>query len=260
MSIYGARATDFLPSGGLVMVVGNYGSGKTEVAVNMALRMSERGAGVSIADLDIVNPYFRCREARDLMEAHGIRVVIPPGAQVSGDLPIILPEIKGMLRPAEGRASIFDVGGDPVGARVLSSFREHLDGAPYELWQVINSRRPFTGDVAGCLRMRAEIEESSRLKVTGLIANSHLVGETTTEVILEGHRLAREVSEAGKVPVVFVTAMAELADSPELDAIDAPVFRIERRMLPPWLRACDEREDPTMPAARPVPLGRAREF
>jgi hypothetical protein len=203
----------------------------------MAIRMSERGAGVSIADLDIVNPYFRCREARDLMEAHGIRVVIPPGAQVSGDLPIIMPEIKGMLRPPEGRASVFDVGGDPVGARVLSSFREHLGGSPYELWQVINSRRPFTGDVAGCLRMRAEIEESSRLRVTGVIANSHLVTETTAQVILEGYALAREVSEAAGVPVVCVTAMGALADTPELDAIEAPIFRLDRLMLPPWLKS-----------------------
>ena len=239
------------------MVVGNYGSGKTEVAVNMAIAMARAGRSVSIADLDIVNPYFRCREAQALMEAEGIRVVVPPGSQAAADLPIIVPEIKGMLHPSEGNISLFDVGGDPVGAKLLSSFHAHLGGAPYELWQVINSRRPFTRDLAGCLKMREELEHSSRLKVTGLIANSHLVTETTAEVILEGYALARETGRAAGIPVAFLTAMGALADDPALDAIDVPILALERHMLPPWLKpaaGADDRE--VLPAGRAVPLGR----
>jgi len=118
MTTHVARATDFLSNDRLVMVVGNYGSGKTEIAVNIAIEMAQMGMSVSIADLDIVNPYFRCREAQALMEAHGIRVVVPPGSQAAADLPIIVPQIKGMLRPSEGTVSLFDVGGDPGGARL----------------------------------------------------------------------------------------------------------------------------------------------
>lgn len=254
MTTHVACATDFLSNDRLVMVVGNYGSGKTEIAVNLAIEMARMGMSVSIADLDIVNPYFRCREAQALMEAHGIRVVVPPGAQAAADLPIIVPEIKGMLRPSEGNVSLFDVGGDPVGARLLSSFAPHLAGLRYELWQVVNSRRPFTRDLAGCLKMRDEIERASRLRVTGFFANSHLVTETTPDVILEGFALARAAAQASRVPVVCVTAMGPLADDPALGVIDAPIFPLTRQMLPPWLAPAARKE--TIPAARPVPLGR----
>ena len=258
------------------MVVGNYGSGKTEVSVNLALQYAHQGLKVQIADLDIVNPYFRSREARALMRAAGIRVVVPPGAQISADLPIVLPEISGMLQPPEGQVSLFDVGGDDVGARLLSTLAPKInrqtspalaDGASrsYELWQVINARRPFTDTVAGCLKMHEAIEGSSRLKITGLIANTHLIEETSAEVILEGWYLAREVGEKTGLPVVFVTAMEEMAASKELEEVDVPIFRLQRRMLPPWLaKQKDLKQQPlhhgegeeTVPAARSIPIGR----
>ena len=219
----------------LIAIVGNYGSGKTEVSVNLAIQLAAAGTRVQIADLDIVNPYFRCREARALMEAHGIRVVVPPGAQVWADLPIILPEIRGMLHPPAGTLSIFDVGGDDAGARSLAAFRTSLADGEYELWQVINARRPFTDTVEGCLGMRKAIEGASRLAVTGLLVNSHLIEETTAGDVLEGWRLAREVSARTGLPIRCVAVMASLADAPELAAIDAPLLRLRRYMLQPWL-------------------------
>jgi hypothetical protein len=230
-----SKRLDFVPGSSLIIIVGNYGSGKTEVAVNLALFLARQGRTVQIADLDIVNPYFRCREARALMESAGIRVVVPPGSQASADLPIVLPEIKGMLRPQGDQISIFDVGGDPVGARILSSYNDILRDEPYDLWQVINSRRPNTDTVAGCIAMGAGIEASSRLKITGLIVNSHLVSETTPAVILEGLRLAKEVSFQSGLPIKFVTAMWPLYDDPELDEIAVPILRLNRYLLPPWL-------------------------
>jgi hypothetical protein len=251
---------DFPPRERRVFIVGNYGSGKTEVAVNLALALRARGVAVRLADLDIVNPYFRSREARALLEAHGVRVVVPPGAQSFADLPIVLPEIQGMLEPRpEDGLSLFDVGGDDAGARMLSSLHDHLQGGGYALWQVLNSRRPFTDSVAGCLRMRAAIEQASRLRVTGLVSNAHLVTETTPAVIAEGLALAREVAEQGGVPLVFFTAMGELADHPQVVGLSAPLLRLERRMLPPWLRPAGTSQDaPDLPAARSAPLGRPR--
>jgi len=243
------------------MVVGAYGSGKTEISVNLAVAVASTGRKVQIADLDIVNPYFRCREARLLMEQHDIRVVVPPGAQEYADLPIVLPEIAGMLQPPEGVLTLFDVGGDEVGARVLASMRPRIIDGQYELWQVINSRRPFTGTVEGCLNMLREMELASRLRITGLLVNSHLIEQTTQDVVLEGWSLAREVAEKSGLPIRCVAAMEQLADAPEIAGIEAPLLRLQRHMLPPWLgpRVGDTStggRSETLPAARPTPIGK----
>jgi len=251
----------YTPCERLVMIVGNYGSGKTEVAVNLALRMAGAGLRVQIADLDIVNPYFRSREARALMVERGIRVVVPPGDQVYADLPIVLPEIKGMLDPEDGVFSLFDVGGDDAGARMLSSLREPIGDSPYALLQVINSRRPFTDTVEGCLKMQRAIEQASRLTVSGYIVNSHLIEQTTVEVVLEGYDLARRLSARSGVPVEFVSVMGNLAQHSEITGIDAPIMPLERIMLPPWLLTggksdSSRAESNDVPAARAKPIGK----
>jgi RecA/RadA recombinase len=240
----------------VVMVVGNYGSGKTEVAVNLALHLAKAGRTVQIADLDLVNPYFRSREARRLMEALGIRVVVPPGDQAFADLPIVLPEIRGMLHPPEGVLTLFDVGGDDVGARALAAFRPVIQEGAYQLWQVINARRPFTSTVEGCLRMQASIETASRLTVTGLLANTHLIEQTTPEIVVDGWRLAEKVAGRCGRPVRCVAVMEEHADDPALAEVTAPVLRMQRRMLPPWLQSGGPTADEDLPAARSVPIGK----
>ena len=246
------------PEDRVIAIVGNYGSGKTELAVNLALELSRAGRRVQIADLDLVNPYFRCRDARELMESHGIRVVVPPGAQAWADLPILLPEIRGMLRPPDGTVTIFDVGGDDAGARALASFRTSVAEGDYQLWQVINAKRPFTDTVAGCLAMRRTIEQASRWTVTALAINAHLIDETTIDTVLDGWRLAVAMRAETRLPIRFVAAMERLADSPALGVIDAPILRLRRHMLPPWLQPARVAADPAqiVPAARPIPIGR----
>lgn len=250
----------------LLAIVGGYGSGKTEVSVNLALGLAAAGATVQIADLDLVNPYFRCREARVLMAAAGIRVVVPPGSQAWADLPIVLPEIGGMLHPPEGTWSLFDVGGDDVGARALSAFRPQIREGEYDLLQVINSRRPFSDSVNACAVMRAAIEGASRLTVTGLIVNSHLCDETDADVVREGWELARDVSKAFDVPIRAVAVLDELADHEDLLPIEAPILRMRRYMVPPWIEAAPlDGAAPTttarphdltpLPAAAPRPIG-----
>ena len=225
---------DAAANGGLVMVVGNYGSGKTEVAVHLARRWARQGLKVSLADLDLVNPYFRCREARARLEEAGVRVVVPPPSLEWSDLPIMLPEIAGMLHPQPGHCSLFDVGGDDVGSRVLGSLHCALGSGPYELWQVINRNRPFTSTVGGCLQMQASIEQASRLKVTGLVGNSHLMEHTDARVVYDGYELARDVARSSGIPLRCVAVSAELAADPLLDSIEAPLLPIRRMMLPPW--------------------------
>ncbi|MBW1807629.1 MAG: cobalamin biosynthesis protein CbiA [Deltaproteobacteria bacterium] len=249
------KKAEILAKNRLLIIVGNYGSGKTEIAVNLAILLKQSGKFIQIADLDIVNPYFRCREAKKLMEDNGIRVVVPPPSQTWADLPIVVPEIKGMLNPAEDQLSIFDVGGDDAGAKLLSSFKESLGNSPYELWQVINSRRPFTDTVEGCLNMQASIEQASRLKVTGLIVNTHLMDETTPAVIVEGYELAQKVAGKSGLPIVFVGIMEEFIESEEIKQIQAPLLPLVRRMLPPWLRPQGNSAD-SDEWARPVPIGK----
>ncbi len=222
----------YSPRRRLIAIVGNYGSGKTEVAVNLALALAGKDS-VRIVDLDIVNPYFRCREARQEMEDRGIAVIYPKGEYHSADLPILLPEVKGAIEAPDG-LTILDVGGDDVGARVLSSLSAAITARPYDLLQVVNARRPFTSDVAGCLKMKADIESSSRVPVTGVISNTHLMEETDAGVILEGIALARETAAAAGVDLAFATADEGLAEEVARYPGLCPLLVIRRRMLPPW--------------------------
>lgn len=242
------------PNERVVVVVGAYGSGKTEIAVNLALGLARAGRRVQIGDLDLVNPYFRCREARELMESNGIRVVVPPGAQAFADLPIVMREIPAMLHPPEETVTILDVGGDDVGARSLAAFRPLLRDGDYELWQVLNAKRPFTEEPAACVQAIRSIETASRWAVSGLLSNAHLIDETTPDVVVEGWRVARDVARQTGLELRGVTVMGSLAADPALAELDAPVFELERHMLPPW--GPGEEDEKPLPAARPVPLGR----
>jgi hypothetical protein len=227
---------DAAADGRLLMVVGDYGSGKTEVAIHLARRWARQGKPVSLADLDLVNPYFRSREARADLEAAGVRLVAPEPRLEWSDLPILLPEISGLLRPSAGSCSLFDVGGDDVGSKVLASLRGALGAAPHELWQVINRSRPFTRSVGGCLRMMGSIEAAARLKVTGLVANTHLMEHTDARVVYDGYELAREVANSTGLPLRCVVVPAALVDDPLLDAIEAPLLPFRPVLLPPWKR------------------------
>ncbi len=253
--VRGDTAALLRPHERLVILVGAYGSGKTEVAVNLALQLAHAGHTVQLADLDLVNPYFRSREARRVMEQAGVRVVIPPGAQAFADLPIVVPEVMGLLRPAAGTVSLLDVGGDDVGARVLSSFRPLLTEGAYELWQVVNGNRPFTATVDGCLTQLRSLEQASRLAVTGLIGNTHLTDETSVETVRHGNALIADVARAAGVAVRAVAALTSIADRLDADELPAPLLRLERHMLPPWLTRSRVDAGGDTGAGRPMPIG-----
>jgi hypothetical protein len=224
-----------LPVASIVGFVGNYGSGKTEVAVNYALQVVETGRKLNIADLDIVNPYFRCREALEILEQHGIEVVVPRGANIHAELPILLPAVRGLLSRT-GEVSVLDVGGDDVGARALSHLAPDFPApGDYKLLQVINRQRPFTDSVEGCLRMRDQIEHSSRLRISGLVANNHLMDETTPEIIEEGYDFACAVAREAGVPIEMVVVAEDLVGEVNTRRIDEPLLLIDRRMTPPWV-------------------------
>jgi hypothetical protein len=223
----------------IVTIVGGFGSGKSEVSVNLSRYLATTcDQPVSIADLDIVNPYFRSREAAERLQEFGVRCIMPEGANRHSELPIILPEIRGAIEAsATGFGKlILDVGGDDLGARVLSSLADAFREGSYDLLLVLNANRPFTADVAGCIRMITEIEGASKLRFTGIVSNTHLMDETTGTIVLGGLELAREVGRSAGLPVVFLSAERSVLDEIEVDALDLPVLPLDRILLKPWER------------------------
>lgn len=222
-----------ITSKNIVLFTGNYGSGKSEIAVNFAMYCARLGNKVTIADLDIVNPYFRCREAREPLEKLGIRVAAPGGEFHSSELPIILPELRGIILKPEG-ITILDVGGDNVGATVLASFADVFRKVEYEMFFVLNKNRPFTGTVDGAVRIMREVEDASRLKITAIAGNTHLIDETTPENIAEGAVFAGQVSQAAGILVAFIGVMDKYLPAVKTMNIPYPLVPMTRLLLPPW--------------------------
>jgi hypothetical protein len=222
---------------GIIAVVGNYGSGKTEVSVNLAMRGRSHGLEVSIADLDLVNPYFRTREALAVLSGLGIEVIIPPERYLQADLPILTPAVAGMIRRPK-QLTLLDVGGDDVGARVLGALADSLRSTNVRVLQVVNPFRPLSNTAEGFLSMREGIEKASRMVVSGIIGNAHLVDETTVEDIYRGYGFMLSLSEASGLPLECVTVAEELFGKLDKDCFSCPLLPIKRQLVPPWKRAC----------------------
>jgi len=218
---------------GIVVIVGNYGSGKTEVSINLAVKRKHAGLDVCIADLDLVNPYFRTREARGSLSQLGIDVIVPPEAYLQADLPVLSPAIAGIIRQPS-QLTLLDVGGDGVGAAVLATLADSLREKRVHMLQVVNPFRPFTDTVEGCLETRDEIEKTSKMAVSGIIGNANLIEETTVEDIYWGHDFVKALSEESGLPLAFVTAVVELLPEIDSERFSCPLLSITRQLVPPW--------------------------
>lgn len=222
--------------GGIVGVVGNYGSGKTEISINLAVDRKRAGMDVRVADLDLINPYFRTREAKAPLNELGIDVVVPTKEYLQADLPILSPAIAGMIRkPAQ--LTLLDVGGDDVGSTVLASLADHLKAQTVRLLQVVNPYRPFTQTIEGCLKIKMEIEKSARLPITGLIGNANLIDETTAAEIYEGYDFVNRLAKESGLPLEFITASSDLMPQIDQKRFDCPILVLQRQLVPPWKKA-----------------------
>lgn len=218
---------------GIVAVVGNYGSGKTEVSINFAVDRKRAGIDVRIADLDLVNPYFRTREARGPLSDLGIDLVLPPEELLQADLPVLSPAVAGMLRQP-GRLTVLDVGGEDVGARVLATLADSLRDKHVHMLLVVNPHRPFTDTVTGCLQIRDKVEKASKITVNGIIGNANLIDETAVKDIYNGYDFVRALSAESTLPLMFITVAAELLPAIESKRFDCPILAIKRQLVPPW--------------------------
>ena len=215
----------------LSIVTGHYGTGKTEFAVNLALAMARDEERVMMADLDIVNPYFRSRERRKVLEEAGIRLISSSQACSDADVPALPAELLTILENRDIRG-VLDIGGDPVGARVLARFRPKILQEDYQLIYVLNANRPEVRTAEAAVRYLRGIEATTGLTCTGIVNNTHLCGETTEEEIRKGAALAAEVSRETNIPVLCHVAEEKFV--PTLSDLPETVFPITIKMKKPW--------------------------
>ena len=213
------------------IVTGHYGTGKTEFSVNLALALAAEGASVMLADLDIVNPYFRSRERRSLLEEAGVRLISSSQACSDADVPSLPAELLAILENRDIRG-VLDIGGDPVGARVLARFQPKIVQEDYQLIYVLNANRPEVRTAEAAVRYLRGIEATTGLTCTGIVNNTHLCGETTEEESRKGAALAAAVSRETNIPVLCYVAAEKFV--PALSDLPETVFPITIKMKKPW--------------------------
>ena len=185
----------------VTLLCGHYGSGKTNVAVNMALELAALGKNTAVADLDIVNPYFRTKDSKEDFEAAGVRLICSEYANTNLDIPA-LPQDIYAVTDDKSLNVIVDVGGDDRGAYALGRIAPALvSEGNFDCLMVINRFRPPTPDAKSTVEVMREIEAAGKIPFTGLVNNSNLGAETTAEDVLSSESYANEVSRLCGLPI-----------------------------------------------------------
>jgi len=196
----------------VTILTGHYGSGKTSIAVQIALRLRGEGKTVSICDLDIVNPYFRSTDHRAELEAAGVRLVTSPFAGSNLDIPALPKELYAAIADKSGYA-VLDVGGDDRGAVALGRFVPDIAGEEnYEMLFVANFYRPLTKTAEDALHILREVETACGMRATALVNNSNLGAETTANDVTGTFSRMEEFARLAEMPVAFTSADARLKE------------------------------------------------
>lgn len=204
-------------------IFGHYGSGKTEFAVNYALDLKKYYENVAILDMDIANPYFRSRERQALMIENGIDIHFNTyGYDISEDLPAITATVRAPLENVKYQ-TVVDVGGNDSGARIINQFRKYFVNEDTRLLAVLNFNRPDTETIDKSIEQIKSIETEIGIRMTGIINNTHMLRETTTDDIIEGFLNSLEVSEILGIPVVYNTCEKHLLNELIKDAQDREI-------------------------------------
>lgn len=212
---------------------GHFGSGKTEISINYAQILKNKGKDTCIVDLDIVNPYFSVREIRSYLESKGIRVISPSIEVTTAELSTVPAEVLTVFNNKNYEV-VLDVGGDDAGAVALGQYNRYFREEPYDMYFVINTNRPFTSDVDGIIEYIDSIERASRLKVSYLINNTNMSYETDIQDILKGQEIIKKVSSKLNIPIRYTCIREDLAHTLPL-GIEGEIFKIKIYMKPVWL-------------------------
>ena len=196
----------------LTLFAGHYGSGKTNIAVNYAMMLADEGKKVCIADLDIVNPYFRTKDSEKELNEKGITLISPHYANTNVDLPALPAE---SYRLVQDRSvfGVIDIGGDDRGAYALGRYADAIkEENDYHMAFVMNCYRPLTSTVADTVEIMREIEAACKIKFNCIVSNSNIGSETTAQMVRESVKFAEEVSREAKIPIWFYTAEKKIAE------------------------------------------------
>lgn len=220
----------------ITVLYGNYGSGKTELALSIALMLARQHSCVSLVDLDIVNPYFRSSEHKKMLGERGIRVIAPVYANTSVDLPTIPPDVYAAFR---GGYAVFDCGGDPVGATALGSLKEQFGRAreDTEVLFVVNTKRPFQQDAHSIKESFERVQASARLAADGFVLNSNLGTGTTGEELAQGYAIMEELTALTGLPLLYVSGTKEslLRFNKECPGYKGGLIKLDILTRPEWL-------------------------
>lgn len=196
----------------VTLFAGHYGSGKTNIAVNYALKLKKDGEKVVIADLDIVNPYFRTKDSKDDLEKNGIKLISSEFANSNVDFPA-LPQEMYEVTDNKSEFAVLDIGGDDRGAYALGRYTPSIkEENNYEMLLVINKYRPLTADAESVVEIMREIEQAGGIAFTGIVNNSNLGEETTAQTVLNSVEYASEVSRITGLPVKMTSVQQRLYD------------------------------------------------
>ena len=221
----------------ITLFSGHYGSGKTNIAVNYALHLKESYDRVSIADLDIVNPYFRTKDSEGFLESRGIHLISSEYANSNVDVPALPAEAYAIIDD-ESVHAVIDVGGDDRGALALGRYAPSiLKQNDYEMLLVINKFRPLTPDCASTVAVMHEIETAAGMKFTGIVNNSNLGDETTADDVIGSVAYAKAISEASGLPIKMTSVKEDLYESVKDKVSDCFPIRLYVRQS--WAKATD---------------------
>ena len=194
----------------VTIFAGHYGSGKTNIAVSYALSLAKEGKDVTIADLDIVNPYYRTKDSSEILEKNGIDLISSPYANTNVDVPA-LPSEAYRVTDDLGRYAVIDVGGDDRGALAMGRYAPKLlEENNFDMFAVINCFRPLTADAQSTVEVMREVELACKMPFTGIINNSNLGQDTTEDTVLSSLAYADEVSRLTGLPIVMTSVLERL--------------------------------------------------
>jgi hypothetical protein len=237
----------FLESYRKTIVTGHYGSGKTEFSVSLIMQLAKKlnqtsetaaippQSGFALIDLDIVNPYFRSREKREMLENAGINVY---GSMYETEITAELPALGATVRtPLEDKNCrvVVDLGGNDTGALILNQFKKYFTNDDSEMFAVINANRPETATVRDVLRHLTAIEIAVGIRLSRIVNNTHMLHETTTDDIIKGNDLCKEVSATLGIPILCNCYPARIVDPAKFADLDEPLMPLGLYLRPTWL-------------------------
>jgi hypothetical protein len=201
----------------VTLLAGHYGSGKTNLAVNLALKMRKDGFAVKMADLDIVNPYFRTKDSAKELQQADIELISPAFANTNVDLPALPQEVYKLVQRKDFNA-VLDIGGDDRGAYALGRYTPYiLEENDYEMIFVANFFRPLTQTALEALEVMREIEGACGIKFTAIINNSNLGEQTRAQDVLSTLSKAEELSKLSNLPIIFTSAEKKVAKDLQIE-------------------------------------------